>query len=180
MLEQGTGAGEFLVGPPGRLVHALDGQVLVVAEHDRHQVAGLGPAHPVTKPAEGGRVSQHQTHLVDDPGSDHGLGHGLRRSQVDGEWLLTEHRPAGAGDGGHQFGMGRRPGAHVDGVGGGDDVLDRGRHPAPVSPSEGLGPAAVPIEAHHHLGLDPGGQVPGMEVGDQTGAEKPDRHRRTA
>ena len=98
VLEQRARPGLGRVGPPRRAVLALDRDVLVVAEHDAHHPAALGPVHRVAQVDERGRVAQHQADLVDHARPPHRVGHGDGRLEVDGQRLLAEHREVALDD----------------------------------------------------------------------------------
>ena len=93
------------------------GDLLIVPEDDRDDPAGLGTGDQVAQEGEARHRTQHQPHLVDDPGPGHRVGHGPGAGQIGGQRLLAEHRPAGAAGEVDEAGVLRRPGAHVDGVG---------------------------------------------------------------
>ena len=105
------------IRPPRRRVLALDWQVLVVGEVDRHHVACSLVIEEVANHHVAGQEPQDQPHLVDDAGFFDVSDHLLDVRRVDGERLLAEHGPSGGCCVGDEAGVLRRPRADEDDVG---------------------------------------------------------------
>ena len=103
--------------PPRRRVLALDRQVLVVGEVDRHHVARSLVIEEVANHHVAGQEAEDQPDLVDDAGLFDVSDHLLDVRRVDGERLLAEHGPSGGCGVGDEAGVLRRPRADEHDVG---------------------------------------------------------------
>ena len=131
--------------------HVLDGDELVVAEHDGHHPTGRRIIDQLLGPHVGRRVAQHQTHLMRHAGGIGGLGHALRLIGGERQRLLTEHVPTAGHRSGQQFRMGVRPGADVDRVASVEHLIHGVAHRVSTGRCEGLGPSGVGVV---HAGAD--------------------------
>ena len=91
VFEQRAGPDLVAVGAPGRVVHALDRDELVVAEHHAHHAPALGLIDQTLEKQEGGRIAQHQADLIHHARGLYRIDHAARVVEVGGERLLAEH-----------------------------------------------------------------------------------------
>jgi hypothetical protein len=167
-----------VVVAPRRVVQALVGDELVVAEHDGEDLARARVLDQVVEPAERRQVPQHEAHLVDDPGRLHRLDHADHRRGVGRQGLLAEHRdPRGRGPLDQARVLGG-PGADVDRVHVPHQLLLAGDRGA-VLVGERPGALGVRVMDGHDGVVDAtAGHLRGVVAGDEPRAVEPhsDRH----
>ena len=163
------------LGSPRRVVHALDRDELVVAEHDAHHPPTLGVVDHALQHQERGRVAQHETYLIGHARGSHRLDHPARVVQIGGQRFLAEHREPSRRHRVHQARMFRGPRAHVHRVDGVEQLVDRGRHLGATGRGEGLRLARVGIVHGDDRGVGIGGvQHLAVVRGDEAAADEAD------